>query len=59
MPQHRTHRPRDIERVQAQREDLLEVITDPLAPPIRHARELHELPRLDHILNQHERHADP
>ncbi|WP_248511465.1 hypothetical protein [Streptomyces sp. D2-8] len=50
---------RDIERVQVQREDLLEVMADPLAPPIRHARELHELQRLDHILNQHERHADP
>lgn len=46
---------RDIEQVQADRDDLLRATADRLAPPIRYARELHELRRLDRIVNEHER----
>ncbi|MFF7290197.1 hypothetical protein [Streptomyces griseorubiginosus] len=46
---------RDIEHVRAQRDDLQKVTADQLAPPIRYARERHELQRLDRIVNEHER----
>ncbi|MFF0191028.1 hypothetical protein [Streptomyces sp. NPDC005244] len=46
---------RDIEQVQADRDDLLKATADRLAPPIRYARELHELRRLDRIVTEHER----
>jgi len=49
---------RDVQRVLAQRDELVTITADPLAPPIRHARELHELQRLDRILSEHEKVED-
>lgn len=44
---------RDIVEIQRRRDDLAAIVADPLAPPIRHRREQHELDRLDAILENH------
>jgi len=49
---------RDIEQVRRDRRELLAIVDDPLAPPIRHERELHELQRLQRILEAHEAEKD-
>lgn len=46
---------RDIEYVKHQVAELKEIVSDLLAPPIRHERERHELARLQAILDAHER----
>ncbi|MCC9706052.1 hypothetical protein E4N62_12755 [Streptomyces sp. MNU76] len=46
---------RDIEHVKQHARDLAEIVDDPLAPPIRHARERHELTRLKKIIDAHEK----
>ncbi|AVZ77690.1 hypothetical protein SLUN_28470 [Streptomyces lunaelactis] len=48
---------RDIEVIQERVEELAGIVTDPLAPPIRHAREQHELDRLRAIIEDHQRGA--
>ncbi|MGI3222657.1 hypothetical protein ACRJ4B_00235 [Streptomyces sp. GTA36] len=45
---------RDIDHVKQQAAQLAEVVADALAPPIRHARERHELARLTKIIDGHE-----
>ncbi|MDT9686673.1 hypothetical protein RND61_32105 [Streptomyces sp. TRM76323] len=45
---------RDIAFLQGRRDELRAVVDDPLAPPIRHAREQHELARLQRILTTHQ-----
>lgn len=45
---------RDIEHVREQAADLAEVVADPLAPPLRHERDLHELDRLQRIIDAHQ-----
>ncbi|WP_433858472.1 hypothetical protein [Streptomyces kronopolitis] len=45
---------RDIEHVKGQAAELKVIVNDPLAPPIRHARERHELARLEAIIDAHE-----
>jgi integrase len=45
---------RDIQAVREQAEALRQVVDDPLAPPLRTARERHELQRLERILTDHE-----
>lgn len=45
---------RDIAEIQRSRDKLAVVVADPLAPPIRHQREQHELARLDAILENHQ-----
>ncbi|MEV6256723.1 hypothetical protein ACIHAX_19500 [Nocardia sp. NPDC051929] len=44
---------RDIARAQKAAEELAEIVDDPPAPPIRHARERHELDRLLTIIDNH------
>ncbi|MGY1943921.1 hypothetical protein [Nocardia asiatica] len=44
---------RDIARIRSRRDELADIVADPLAPPIRHQREQHELDRLDTILENH------
>ncbi|WP_251059657.1 hypothetical protein [Streptomyces sp. ISL-21] len=44
---------RDIEHVSQRAEELAEIVADPLAPPLRHARERHELARLERIIDTH------
>nr|WP_168504848.1 hypothetical protein [Streptomyces sp. S1D4-11]QIY93367.1 hypothetical protein HEP87_03385 [Streptomyces sp. S1D4-11] len=46
---------RDIAHVEQQARHLAEIVADPLAPPIRHAREQHELTRLKQIIEAHEK----
>ncbi|MGC5234462.1 hypothetical protein [Streptomyces albogriseolus] len=46
---------RDIAHVKQQAWELAEIVDDPLAPPIRHAREQHELARLKKIIEAHEK----
>ena len=48
------HTDRDIEAIQQHRNQLHEIVSDPLAPPIRHQREQRELQRLDRILERHQ-----
>ncbi|MGW8992586.1 hypothetical protein ACWGRF_22005 [Streptomyces zhihengii] len=45
---------RDIEINKERAGELAEIVADPLAPEIRHAREQHELDRLLAIIEQHE-----
>ncbi|NKY29915.1 hypothetical protein [Nocardia gamkensis] len=45
---------RDIAEIRKRRDELAEIVADPLAPPIRHRREQHELDRLDTILENHQ-----
>jgi hypothetical protein len=45
---------RDIATIRARRDELREVVNDPLAPPIRHHREQQELLRLNAILERHQ-----
>ncbi|GAA3372275.1 hypothetical protein GCM10017744_103150 [Streptomyces antimycoticus] len=45
---------RDITVIQARVDELTEIVADPLAPPIRHAREQHELKRLRAIIEEHQ-----
>ncbi|MFI7019299.1 hypothetical protein [Streptomyces sp. NPDC050164] len=44
---------RDIAHIEQQVAKLEETVSDPLAPPIRHARDQHELARLQAILDTH------
>ncbi|WP_406263420.1 hypothetical protein OIA45_47675 (plasmid) [Streptomyces chartreusis] len=46
---------RDIAHVKQQAWELAEIVDDPLAPPIRHAREQHELARLKKVIEAHEK----
>ncbi|GHF33784.1 hypothetical protein [Streptomyces fumanus] len=48
---------RDVEHVKRRAAELAEIIADPLAPPIRHERERHELGRLKSIIDAHQRGA--
>ncbi|WP_411100756.1 hypothetical protein [Streptomyces sp. x-45] len=50
---------RDIETNKERAAELAEIVADTLAPPIRHAREQHELDRLRAIIEHHERGAHP
>ncbi|WP_246095211.1 hypothetical protein [Streptomyces roseicoloratus] len=50
---------RDIEQVLVQIEQLRPLVDDPLAPAFRHAREQHELDRLEHIVTAHDRTGEP
>ncbi|WP_369035481.1 hypothetical protein [Streptomyces adonidis] len=45
---------RDILHVKGKAAELEVIVSDPLAPPIRHARERHELARLKAIITAHE-----
>ena len=45
---------RDIAEIRSRRHELADIVADPLAPPIRHQREQHELDRLDTILENHQ-----
>jgi integrase len=45
---------RDIQHIRQHHRELAAVVDDPLAPPIRHERERHELKRLQRILDAHE-----
>jgi hypothetical protein len=44
---------RDIGYLRTQVAQLQDTVNDPLAPPIRHARERHELARLQQIITDH------
>lgn len=44
---------RDIEHLRRRHGELAAIVDDPLAPPIRHERELHEVERLQRILDTH------
>jgi integrase len=48
------HTDRDIEHRKQQAAELELIVDDPLAPPIRHERERHELQRLRKIIADHE-----
>lgn len=48
---------RDIQQVRQNHRELAALVDDPLAPPIRHERERHELDRLRRILDTHEAEA--
>lgn len=50
---------RDIDYVRKQAAELEEIVADPLAPPIRHARDQHELARLKKIIEMHEQGQEP
>ncbi|MEU9405823.1 hypothetical protein AB0E08_08965 [Streptomyces sp. NPDC048281] len=50
---------RDIEHVLVQIERLRPLIDDPLAPAFRHAREQHELDRLERIVTAHDSTGEP
>ncbi len=50
---------RDIEFNRAHAAELTDIVNDPLAPPIRHAREKRELDRLLAIIEHHEHGARP
>lgn len=45
---------RDITHLQQRATELAEVVDDPLAPPIRHAREQRELDRIQAVIAEHE-----
>ncbi|MDQ0798241.1 hypothetical protein [Streptomyces sp. B1I3] len=45
---------RDIQHIRQRHRELAAIVDDPLAPPIRNERELHELERLQKILDSHE-----
>lgn len=45
---------RDIQHLRRHHRELTAVVDNPLAPPIRHDRERHELTRLQRILDAHE-----
>lgn len=45
---------RDIECVKQQAAELAEIVSDPLAPPIRHERDRHELARLLRVIEAHQ-----
>ncbi|MGW3498139.1 hypothetical protein [Streptomyces sp. NPDC001020] len=47
---------RDIEFLRTHANDLQALVDDPLAPPMRHAREQHELTRLQRIIANHQEH---
>ncbi|MFI9193006.1 hypothetical protein ACIG0A_27390 [Streptomyces californicus] len=50
---------RDMEGVRQKIADLSEIVTDPLAPSIRHQRDHHELDRLQAVLRNHEKGDTP
>jgi hypothetical protein len=45
---------RDITVIRARRDQLAEIVADPLAPPIRHQRDKTELERLESVLRAHD-----
>jgi hypothetical protein len=45
---------RDITVVRARRDQLAQIVADPLAPPIRHQRDKTELERLESVLRAHD-----
>jgi len=45
---------RDITVVRARRDQLAQIVADPLAPPIRHQRDKTELERLESVLRTHD-----
>jgi integrase len=45
---------RDIDHVRNQAAELAEIVADTMAPPIRHARDQHELDRIRTIIDDHE-----
>lgn len=47
---------RDIEFLRAHANELQDLVDDHLAPPMRHAREQHELTRLQRIIANHQEH---
>ncbi|WNZ07633.1 hypothetical protein [Streptomyces sp. 11x1] len=49
----------DIEHVHVQIERLRPLVDDPLAPAFRHAREQHELDRLERIVTAHDHTGEP
>jgi hypothetical protein len=50
---------RDVHDLRRQEAELQEVIDEPLAPPIRHTRERHELARLQHLNANHDQTRKP
>ncbi|MFJ3932656.1 hypothetical protein [Streptomyces sp. NPDC090029] len=50
---------RDITDIEQRVTELEEIVADPLAPPIRHAREQHELARLKAVLDAHRQSRKP
>jgi integrase len=48
------HTDRDITVVRARRDQLAQIVADPLAPPIRHQRDKTELERLESVLRAHD-----
>lgn len=48
---------RDIADIQQRADELAQIVNDPLARPIRHAREQQELGRLRAIIDDHQRGA--
>jgi hypothetical protein len=53
LPEHRPYY-RDITAVRARRDQLAQIVADPLAPPIRHQRDKTELERLEAVLRAHD-----
>jgi len=49
------HTDRDITKIRESRDEMRQIVDDPLAPPIRHRREQRELRRLETILERHGR----
>jgi hypothetical protein len=45
---------RDIDFLRTRVDTLQAIVDDPLAPPIRHAREQHELARLQQVIVNHQ-----
>jgi hypothetical protein len=50
---------RDINELRRHADQLRTVVNDPLAPPVRHAREQHELQRLDRLIADHRQQGAP
>jgi hypothetical protein len=48
-----TYTDRDIAEIRRQRDELAQLVADPLAPPIRHQRQQRELDHLTSILDNH------
>lgn len=50
---------RDIDYLRDQVAQLQDAVDDPLAPPIRHAREQHELARIQQLVTYHDQRSTP
>lgn len=50
---------RDVDQIRDQIAQLRPLVDDPLAPTFRHARDQHELQRLERIVNDHDATGDP